>query len=82
MKVLGTIAVVVVLLGGLILGGSYFAWKRWGGSNLEEENEALRSELVKGRVVATDTIQADPEVYEAYTKREDILVVVEYYSDT
>jgi|GEM_PF-2415489 len=97
-KVVGVVVLIMVLCLAVVVGGVMWTWESWGkgqwakvlGEAVEEVPEEKSAgeirELAKGEakrpVVATAPIQADEQTYETYTKRDDVLVMVEYYSDT
>ena len=92
MKVVGLGCFILVLCLAVTAGTIMWTWDSWGskkwaefqGEGEEEEvkPEAVIKELAPRPVVATTTIQANPQVYERYVNRDDVLVMVEYYSDT
>ena len=91
MKVLGTMFVILVLAGAVLGGGGWYVWEKWGKEKMaalkeqgQDEEAAIEAakNMPKRPVVSRATIQADQQVYDKYTKRDDVLVMVEYYSDT
>ena len=91
MKVLGTMFVILVLAGAVLGGGGWYVWEKWGKEKMAALKEQVQDEeaaieaaknMPKRPVVSRATIQADQQVYDKYTKRDDVLVMVEYYSDT
>ena len=91
MKVLGSIFLILLLVGGVVGGAGWFVWEKWGKDKMAElkgetEDELAAIEAAKNMpkrpVVSSATIQADQRVYDKVNKRDDVLVMVEYYSDT
>lgn len=92
MKVVSIVCFVMVLCLAVAVGGVMWTWDSWGskqwakfrgeGEEVEEKPEAIIRELPPRPVVASSVIQADEEVYQQWMSREDVFVLVDYYSDT
>lgn len=91
MKVIGILFVILLLVGGVLAGGGWFVWQKWGKemvaeaeAQLEDEKAAIEAakNMPKRPVVSKAVIKADQQVYDKYVGRDDVLVMVDYYSDT
>lgn len=92
MKVVGVVCLVCVLCLAAAVGGVMWTWDSWGSKKwaeirgeaeeVEEKPEAVIKELAPRPVVATSVVSANEQVYEQWVSRDDVLVMVEYYSDT